>query len=118
MKDNAWFVGFAPRENPEIVAVALYEHGGHGQYAAAIVRDVIKAYFDKKQRLTQLRDGQLKLQAAFGLGVPAGQMPGFKGGGAAAGAQRPGAANPTPVVVTGAVMEAEAPAPGHSPANH
>ncbi len=31
LKDNAWFVGFAPRENPEIVVVALFEHGEHGQ---------------------------------------------------------------------------------------
>jgi penicillin-binding protein 2 len=51
MKDNAWFVGFAPRHNPEIVVAALFENGEHGQYAAAIVRDVIKAYFDKKARL-------------------------------------------------------------------
>ena len=58
MKDNAWFVGFAPRDNPEIVAVALFEHGGHGQFAAAIVRDVIKAYFDKKERVTQLQQNQ------------------------------------------------------------
>ena len=49
-KDNAWFVGFAPCEAPEIVVVALHEHGEHGHIAAPIVRDVIKAYFDKKQR--------------------------------------------------------------------
>jgi len=48
LTDNAWFVGFAPRENPEIVVVALLEGGGHGPAAAPIVRDVIKAYFDKK----------------------------------------------------------------------
>ncbi|MBI1787056.1 MAG: penicillin-binding protein 2 [Acidobacteria bacterium] len=48
MKDNAWFVGFAPRENPEIVVVALFENGEHGHLAAPIVRDVLKAYFDKK----------------------------------------------------------------------
>ena len=58
MKDNAWFVGFAPRTNPEIVVVALFEHGEHGQFAAAIVRDVIKAYFDKKERLTLLQQNQ------------------------------------------------------------
>ncbi len=52
-KDNAWFVGFAPRENPEIVVAALFESGEHGQLAAPIVRDVMKAYFDKKARLTQ-----------------------------------------------------------------
>ncbi len=52
-KDNAWFVGFAPRDNPEIVVAALFENGEHGQLAAPIVRDVIKAYFDKKARLAQ-----------------------------------------------------------------
>jgi penicillin-binding protein 2 len=51
-KDNAWFVGFAPRSAPEIVVVALFEHGEHGNLAAPIVRDVIKAYFDKKARMT------------------------------------------------------------------
>ena len=39
-KDNAWFVGFAPRDNPEIVVAALFENGEHGQLAAPIVRDV------------------------------------------------------------------------------
>lgn len=50
MKDNAWFVGFAPKSSPEIVVVALFESGEHGNLAAPIVRDVIKAYFDKRQR--------------------------------------------------------------------
>ena len=49
-KETGWFVGFAPRENPEIVVVALWESSGHGYVAAPIVRDVIKAYFDKKAR--------------------------------------------------------------------
>lgn len=53
MKDNAWFVGFAPVEAPEIVVAALFENGVHGPFAAPIVRDVLKAYFDKKAR----RDG-------------------------------------------------------------
>jgi penicillin-binding protein 2 len=50
MKDNAWFVGYAPEEAPEIVVVALFENGEHGDKAAWIVRDVLKAYFDKKAR--------------------------------------------------------------------
>ena len=50
MKDNAWFVGFAPRDSPELVVVALFENGEHGNLAAPIVRDVIKAYFDKRVR--------------------------------------------------------------------
>ena len=52
LKDNAWFVGFAPRSAPEIVVVVLFEHGEHGHFAAPIARDVIKAYFDKKARLS------------------------------------------------------------------
>lgn len=51
MKDNAWFVGYAPEEAPEIVVVALFENGEHGWFAAPMVRDVLKAYFDKKARL-------------------------------------------------------------------
>lgn len=50
MKDNAWFVGFAPNDSPQIVVVALFEGGEHGNLAAPIVRDVIKAYFDKQVR--------------------------------------------------------------------
>ena len=53
-KDNGWFVGFAPRQNPEIVVAVLLEGGLHGALAAPVARDVIKSYFDKKLRLTQV----------------------------------------------------------------
>ncbi len=49
-RDDAWFVGMAPCKAPEIVVSALYENGEHSYFAAPIVRDVIKAYFDKKER--------------------------------------------------------------------
>lgn len=54
-EDNAWFVGYAPRRNPEIVvAVLVQESGEHGGTASGpVVRDVIKAYYDKKARATQ-----------------------------------------------------------------
>ena len=42
---NAWFVGFAPFENPEIAVVVMVENGGHGYYTAEVVRDVIQEYF-------------------------------------------------------------------------
>jgi len=51
LKDNAWFVGFAPREAPEIVVVALVEGGLHGSTAAApVAREVIRVHFEKKNR--------------------------------------------------------------------
>jgi penicillin-binding protein 2 len=59
LKDNAWFVGFAPQEAPEIVVVALFENGEHGDRASWIVRDVLKAYFDKKARLASGQASQL-----------------------------------------------------------
>jgi len=45
----AWFAGFAPAENPEIVVVALVEEGGHGGVSAAPVASVVlTAFFDQK----------------------------------------------------------------------
>jgi penicillin-binding protein 2 len=51
LKDNSWFVGFAPCEAPEIVVAALWEGGVQGAFSAPMVRDVMKAYFDKKARM-------------------------------------------------------------------
>ncbi len=42
---NAWFVGFAPFENPEIAIVVIVENGGHGNYTAEVVRDIMEEYF-------------------------------------------------------------------------
>ncbi len=48
-KNNAWFVGFAPRRNPEIVVAVLVQAGGFGADSAApIARDIVKAYYEKK----------------------------------------------------------------------
>jgi cell division protein FtsI/penicillin-binding protein 2 len=46
-KSTAWFVGYAPSDKPEIVVAALVQRGEHSAVAVPIVRDVIKAYFDK-----------------------------------------------------------------------
>lgn len=50
LKDNAWFVAFAPRVNPEIAVAVLFEEGEHGPQAGLIARDIVKVYFDKKSR--------------------------------------------------------------------
>jgi penicillin-binding protein 2 len=56
-EDNAWFVGYAPKRDPEIcVAVLVQESGQHGGEAAGpVVRDVIKAYYEKRSKK---REGQ------------------------------------------------------------
>jgi penicillin-binding protein 2 len=66
-KNNAWFVGFAPRRNPEIVVAVLVQAGGFGaESAAPIARDVVKAYYDKKRGL--LPDRQLTTDV-FSIGI-------------------------------------------------
>ncbi len=74
LKDNAWFEAFAPREKPEIAVVCLFEHGEHGQYGGPVVKDVIKAYFDKKVRITMLQQEkaaqQQRLAGVTRLGLP------------------------------------------------
>ena len=44
-KVHAWFVGFAPFEDPEIAIVVMVENGGHGNYTAEVVRDIMEEYF-------------------------------------------------------------------------
>jgi penicillin-binding protein 2 len=72
--DNAWFVGYAPKRDPEIcVAVLVQESGQHGGEAAGpVVRDIVKAYYDKKnQRL----EGQTTADATS----PNGKQPSASG---------------------------------------
>ncbi len=46
-RDHAWFVAFAPVEEPEIVVSVLVEHGGHGGSAAApIAQKILARYFE------------------------------------------------------------------------
>lgn len=42
---NAWFVGFAPYDNPQIAVVVVVENGGHGYYTAEVVKAIVQEYF-------------------------------------------------------------------------
>ena len=42
---NAWFAAFAPYNDPEIAVVVMVENGGHGNYTAEAVRDIMAEYF-------------------------------------------------------------------------
>lgn len=45
LQDHAWFIAYAPAENPKITIAVLVEHGGHGGSAAApIAKRVIERY--------------------------------------------------------------------------
>jgi cell division protein FtsI/penicillin-binding protein 2 len=43
-KDHAWFVGFAPAENPKIVVAVFLEFGIHGYFAARVASKIIGFY--------------------------------------------------------------------------
>lgn len=50
-KDHAWFVGFAPRHDPEIVVAVLIEGGGFGgQTSAPIAGEIFREYFKKRRQ--------------------------------------------------------------------
>lgn len=75
---NAWFVGVAPRRNPDIVVVVLWEHGGWGAGSAHLAAQVIETFVDKQRRL------QHNLQAPPPPAIEVGAMwsaPGDKDGG-------------------------------------
>jgi penicillin-binding protein 2 len=50
-KDNGWFVGFAPRRNPEVIVAVLMVGGEHGYYAARAAAQVVRAFAEKKHHL-------------------------------------------------------------------
>ena len=55
IRDHAWFVSYAPAEEPEIAVVVLVEHGGHGGSAAApLAKKVIEKYLSLKEKESAL----------------------------------------------------------------
>jgi penicillin-binding protein 2 len=52
-RDHAWFVAYAPFEDPKIAIAVLVEHGGFGASAAApIAKKVIEKYLKLKPSLS------------------------------------------------------------------
>jgi penicillin-binding protein 2 len=50
LRDNGWFVFFAPHDNPQIAGAIIVEHGGHGGVTAApIARHVLDTFFAKQE---------------------------------------------------------------------
>jgi penicillin-binding protein 2 len=49
LRDNGWFVFFAPRDKPEIAGVVFLEHGVHGSNAALIAHHLMETFFAKKE---------------------------------------------------------------------
>ncbi len=48
LRDNGWFVFFAPRDNPRIAGVVFLEHGIHGPNAASVAHHILDTFFAKE----------------------------------------------------------------------
>jgi len=49
-RDHAWFVGFAPKDDPKLAWAVFVQHGGHGGTTAApIAKAVLERYFAKQE---------------------------------------------------------------------
>ena len=52
-KTHAWYIAYAPYDNPEIAIAVIIEGGGEGHAAAVpVVKEVLKWYFDGESRIT------------------------------------------------------------------
>ena len=52
LENNAWFVCFAPRENPKIAIVVFVPHGYSGGMASIAARDFVQWYLDQTELRT------------------------------------------------------------------
>jgi len=48
LRDNGWFVFFAPRDHPTVAGVVFLEHGIHGPNAARAAHHILDTYFAKQ----------------------------------------------------------------------
>lgn len=64
---NAWFVGMAPRRNPDIVVAVLWENGDWGANSAKLAAQVIDAFVNKQRK----RENNVKIAEAP-VAAPAG----------------------------------------------
>jgi penicillin-binding protein 2 len=59
--DHAWFIGFAPYDNPQIIVCALVEFGKHGSSSAApIVFTIIRRYLNLEIPETEMIAGEIE----------------------------------------------------------
>jgi len=54
-EDHAWFIGFAPYENPEIAVAVVVDQGGSGSAVAApVARAIVEACFMQERNAANL----------------------------------------------------------------
>jgi penicillin-binding protein 2 len=62
LKPHAWFVAYAPSEDPLIAIAVMVEHGEHGSSAAApIAREIIQTYLNRTNRKSQIASTKIQM---------------------------------------------------------
>ena len=65
-RKHAWFIAFAPVDNPTIALAVLVENGGGGSSVAApVARAVIDAHMEQQRALSQRQQGNGQLDVAI-----------------------------------------------------
>ena len=93
LRDNGWFVFFAPRDNPQISGAVFVEHSGHGGTTATpIAHHVLETFFAKQDGTalppSLVPNGQPLAPAGGDDPVPAAVPPAAADGARAAAADR------------------------------
>jgi penicillin-binding protein 2 len=72
---NSWFVGMAPRRNPDIVVAVLWQNGDQGANSAKLAAQVVNAFVTKQRKAAgNLRVAEApKVEAPKEVVTPAGQ---------------------------------------------
>ncbi len=58
INDHAWFVGYAPAEDPKIVVAVMLEFGGHGTRAARIATRIMERFLKARVASMPLTEGE------------------------------------------------------------
>ena len=57
--NNAVFIAFAPKDDPEIALAVVVENGANGYYLAEVARDIFDWYFHRQTEPSPVPEGQL-----------------------------------------------------------
>ncbi len=57
LRDHAWFVAFAPAEEPEVAVALIVEHGGHGSRGAApLAKSLLEKYAELRSQYARVME--------------------------------------------------------------
>jgi penicillin-binding protein 2 len=102
---NSWFVGMAPRRNPEIVIAVLQEHGDWGSNSAKIAAQIVTTYVNKQRMKENNVNNEASLDKPVEMGAVWSEP-------APAGRKRSGAHGQDAVLHAGHFMVDPGPLPG------